>query len=104
MENIFKQTGMTWNKKLTESIFSWGKNKDDQGSSVRSLTKAKTNSEYIIKAVDTDDSEIQNFLFTLGCYAGEKITLISIIADQFVIVIKDARYSIDRDLAECIVI
>ncbi len=54
--------------------------------------------------METDNKEVQDFLFTLGCYEGELITVISILADHYVVVVKDARYSINRDLAECIII
>lgn len=73
-------------------------------SEVINVTKAQINKEYIIKDVKTDDEEMKNFLFTLGCYAGEKITLLSILSDNYVISVKDARYSIDKDLAEAIII
>lgn len=69
-----------------------------------SLIKAKKNCDYQVKSINTSNTEIQDFLFTLGCYAGETITVISELGDQFVVVIKDARYSIDRSLASCIMI
>lgn len=69
-----------------------------------SLANAKINTEYIIKSVETDNEEIKDFLFTLGCYKGETITIISILADQYIVVVKDARYSINRDLANCIIV
>jgi len=56
------------------------------------------NIQYTIKKVETNDNEIRNFLFTLGCYEGEKITIISILANQYVVVVKDSRYSIDNNL------
>ena len=71
---------------------------------VISLVKAQVNKEYIIKEVKTNDEELKNFLFTLGCYEGEKITLLSILSGNYVISVKDARYSIDKDLAEAIII
>lgn len=71
---------------------------------VKSLTEADINQEYIIKDVVTNDSELKNFLFTLGCYTGEPITLISTLSENFIITVKDARYSIDSDLAEAIYI
>ncbi|MGM0415108.1 MAG: FeoA family protein [Bacillota bacterium] len=71
---------------------------------VTNLTEAEINKEYTIKKVQSDDDELKNFLFTLGCYAGEEITIISILAENYVISIKDARYSIDKDLAEAIII
>ena len=48
--------------------------------------------------------EIKNFLFTLGCYEGESVTIVSVLAEIYVISVKDARYSIDKDLAEAILI
>ena len=47
---------------------------------------------------------MKEFLFTLGCYEGEKAMVISVLADNYIIHVKDARYSIDRDLAKAILI
>lgn len=69
-----------------------------------SLTKAQTNREYIIKEVKTKDEELKNFLFTLGCFEGEIVTVLSVLSETYVISVKDARYSIDKDLAEAIII
>ncbi len=74
------------------------------GSKVTNLTKAEVNREYTIKEVKTNDEQLKNFLFTLGCYVGEKVTVISILGENYVISVKDARYSIDKDLAEAIII
>lgn len=71
---------------------------------VINLSEAEVDVEYTIKKVETDDEEIKSFLFTLGCYEGEKITVISILAENYVISIKDARYSIDSELAEAIIV
>ncbi|NLM96192.1 MAG: ferrous iron transport protein A [Halanaerobiaceae bacterium] len=68
------------------------------------LTEAEINREYIIKEVRSTDHELRNFLFTLGCYEGESVTVISVLGDNYIISIKDARYSIDLDLAEVIII
>lgn len=68
------------------------------------LIHANYNKPYVIKKIQTNQEDLKNFLFTLGCYEGEKITLISVLSDTFTIVIKDARYSIDRELAEAIII
>jgi len=69
-----------------------------------SLVRVVLNQAYTIKSVDTSNDEMKNFLFTLGCYEGEIITVISAIANQYVIVVKDARYSIDTELAACIIV
>lgn len=68
------------------------------------LARADINEQYIIKAIKTNNAEMKDFLFTLGCYEGEAITVISIISNQYIIVIKDARYSIDKNLATTIII
>ncbi len=67
------------------------------------LAEGQANVEYTIKAINTDnDEEMMKFLFSLGCYAGEKITIISNLHKNFIINVKDARYSIDDDLARAI--
>jgi len=70
----------------------------------QNLSQAKINQDYVIKGVDAGDSAIANFLFTLGCFKGETITLISILSESYVISIKDARYSIGSDLAQAVLI
>lgn len=69
---------------------------------VTNLSEAEINKEYIIKDVISDDKEIVNFLFTLGCFKGESVTIVSLLSETFVIAIKDARYSIDADLAQAV--
>ncbi len=78
--------------------------KENLAGTVTNLAEADTNTEYIIKDIKTNDEELKKFLFTLGCYEGESVTLISVLADNYVINIKDARYSIDKDLAEAIIV
>lgn len=68
------------------------------------LTSAQEGIEYIIKAIETDDEELDAFLFSLGCYSGEPITVISHIKGGCVVSIKDGRYNIDYQLAEAIII
>ncbi len=69
------------------------------------LLNAETEKEYIIKDVITeDDEELKSFLFSLGCYSGEPITVISHLKGGCVISIKDARYNIDKELAALILI
>lgn len=68
------------------------------------LTKAEEGKEYIIRRIDTDDEELDAFLFSLGCYSGEPITVISHRRGSCTISVKDGRYSIDVQLAEAIVI
>ncbi len=66
------------------------------------LLEAVAGEEYIIKDIVTDDEELNAFLFSLGCYSGEPITVVSHIKGGCVVSIKDARYNIDKDLAEAI--
>ncbi|WP_422487141.1 FeoA family protein [Gudongella sp. DL1XJH-153] len=68
------------------------------------LTSAKIDHTYTIKAINTDDKEMKSFLSSLGCYEGENITVISVLAENYIINIKDSRYSIDIDLARAILI
>lgn len=68
------------------------------------LTDANLGVEYIVDSIATDDEELNAFLFSLGCYSGEPITVISRKRGGCVISIKDARYNIDRDLALAITI
>lgn len=66
------------------------------------LTEAKEGEEYIIKEILTDDEELTSFLFSLGCYSGEPITVVSHLKGGCVVSIKDGRYNIDADLAKAI--
>ena len=66
------------------------------------LTNAKEGIEYIIKDILTNDDELDSFLFSLGCYAGEPITVISRKKGGCIVSIKDSRYSIDTQLAQAI--
>jgi len=68
------------------------------------LTEAKEGEEYIVKDIQTDDEELNAFLFTLGCYSGEPITVVSRRKGGCVVSIKDGRYNIDNQLAEAIII
>ena len=69
-----------------------------------SLAQAKEEKEYIIKEILTDDNELNSFLFSLGCYSGEIITVISHLKSGCIVSIKDSRYSIDKALANAIII
>lgn len=69
-----------------------------------SLAKGKLNTPYTVYSVNTEHDDIREFLFTLGCYPGEKVTIISKLASNYIVNIKDARYSIDEDLANAIMV
>ena len=67
------------------------------------LLGAEEGKEYVITHVDTDDDEeMEEFLFSLGCYAGEPITVISHLKGGCVVAIKDGRYTIDKLLMKAI--
>ena len=68
------------------------------------LTEANVGEEYIIKEIQTDDEELDAFLFTLGCYSGESITIVSKTKRNYVLSIKDGRYNVDSQLAEAIIV
>ena len=68
------------------------------------LTKAEEGKEYIIKNIETDDEELNAFLFSLGCFSGEPITVVSHLKGGCVVSIKVGRYNIDSQLAEAIII
>lgn len=68
------------------------------------LKEAFEGKEYIISKIDTDDEELNMFLFSLGCYSGEAITVVSRRKGGCVVSIKDGRYNIDNQLAEAIVV
>ena len=68
------------------------------------LAQAQEGMEYIIRAIETDDEELDAFLFSLGCYAGEPITVVSRRRGGCTVSIKDGRYNIDNQLAEAIVV
>lgn len=66
------------------------------------LLDAAEGEEYIVNDIVTDDEELESFLFSLGCYSGEPITVVSRVRGGCVVSIKDGRYNIDTDLAQAI--
>jgi len=68
------------------------------------LKSAEEGKEYIIERIETDDEELDAFLFSLGCYSGEPITVISHLKGGCVVSIKDGRYNIDNQLADAIIV
>ncbi len=68
------------------------------------LVEANIGEEYIIKEIATEDEELNSFLFSLGCYSGEPITVVSRKKRSCVVAIKDARYNIDNELAAAILV
>ena len=68
------------------------------------LRVAEEGKEYIISSIETNDDELDAFLFSLGCYSGEPITVVSRRRSGCVVSIKDGRYSIDNALAEAIAV
>lgn len=68
------------------------------------LMDAEPGKTYTIRAIETDDDDMNSFLFRLGCYPGEPITLISKKRKSCIVVIKDGRYNLDQMLSEAIII
>ena len=68
------------------------------------LTNALEGKEYIIQRIETDDEELDAFLFSLGCYSGEPITVVARRKGSCTVSIKDGRYNIDNQLAEAILV
>lgn len=68
------------------------------------LYDAELGKEYIVRQILTDDEELNAFLFSLGCYTGEPVTVVSRRKGSCVVSIKDGRYNIDRQLAEAILV
>ncbi|MGN0516553.1 FeoA family protein [Eubacterium sp.] len=68
------------------------------------LDCAETENKYTIKEIDTADEELKAFLFSLGCYSGEVIFVVSKKKKNLILAIKDAKYNIDIDLAKAIIV
>ena len=69
-----------------------------------SLKNAQVGVEYIIRSIETEDEELDAFLFSLGCYSGEPVTVVSRRRGSCVISVKDGRYNIDEQLADAIIL
>ena len=76
----------------------------DAAAGSRRLLDAEPGRTYIIREINTDDDDMNSFLFRLGCYPGEPITLISKKKNSCIVVIKDGRYNLDKMLSEAIVL
>ena len=68
------------------------------------LNEVQEGKEYIIRNIETDDEELNSFLFSLGCYSGEPITVVSRRRGSCTVSIKDGRYNIDQQLAQAIIV
>ena len=68
------------------------------------LLNAEVGREYLISHINTKDEELDAFLFSLGCYSGEPITVISKRRGGCTVSIKDGRYNVDKQLADAIVL
>ena len=68
------------------------------------LLEAHNGKEYIITRINTGDEALESFLFSLGCYSGEPITVVSRKKNNCTVSIKDGRYNIDSQLASAIMV
>lgn len=80
------------------------KNQTDDPARPRNLTEAEINRPYVIKGIVAAEEGMKEFLCTLGCFEGETVTVISALTENYIIHVKNARYSIDGDLARAILI
>ena len=101
MENVMKM-GMFSKKEKTEEYSELQKKNIAEGK--LDLLRAETGVTYTIKEINTDDEDMNAFLFRLGCYTGEPVTLISKKKKNCIVVIKDGRYNLDNQLAEAIIV
>ncbi len=76
----------------------------ERNGGIMTLKNAEAGKEYIINSIVTDDEELNSFLFSLGCYNGESITVVRHRRGGCVVSIKDARYNIDTQLADAIIV
>jgi len=88
----------------SDTVFDMAMDDSKELSPVKNLAEGSINVEYLIKSIETEDMELKDFLFTLGCYEGEPITIISKLSGNLVVSVKDARYSIDHELASAIMV
>jgi ferrous iron transport protein A len=103
-KNSQKSIDKAWKKVYNYSRLAYANQKKRKKETVMNLLSAELGKEYIINAIETDDEELDAFLFSLGCYSGEPITVVSRRKGSCVVSIKDGRYSIDNQLAEAIII
>ena len=82
-------------------MLTWNRRKRVTKMNVKNALEGK---QYIIRGIETDDEELDAFLFSLGCYSGEPITVVSRRRGGCTVSIKDGRYNIDDQLAEAIVL
>ncbi len=68
------------------------------------LAEATIGQEYVVLSVQTQDEEVERFLFTLGCYEGEPVTVVSHMSRGYVVSIKEGRYTFDKNLASTVMI
>ncbi len=68
------------------------------------LSEGNLNTIYTVSEIAANTEDMRKFLFTLGCYPGEKVTIISKLESNYIVNIKDARYSIDEELANAILV
>jgi len=68
------------------------------------LTETLEGKEYVVQRIETEDEELDAFLFSLGCYSGEPITVVARRRSGCTVSIKDGRYNIDNQLANAIIV
>ena len=69
-----------------------------------SLLDAREGKRYQIRSIDLQDDALTAFLFSLGCYSQEPITVVKHRRNGCTVSIKNGRYHMDRHLAKAILI
>ncbi len=99
MEGTIKMKGI-FGRKSAEHAMSESAREDGK----TSLLDVEVGKTYIVKEIDTTDEEMNAFLFRLGCYSGEPVTVISKKKKSCIVAIKDSRYGLDNQLAKAVIV
>lgn len=89
---------------IVQKMFKSFAKQDKKHKNINDLSQGVLNKEYEILKIKTKREDLENFLFSLGCFEGEKIKIVSILSDSYSIIINNAKYCIDKELAELIII
>jgi len=89
---------------LVQKIFKSFDKEDERHKNINNLSQGTLNKEYEILKIKTKRDDLRNFLFSLGCFEGEKVKIVSVLSDNYSIIINNAKYCIDKELAELIII
>ncbi|MGM0379340.1 MAG: FeoA family protein [Bacillota bacterium] len=89
---------------LVQKMFKSFDKEDEKHKKINNLSQGTLNKEYEILKIKTKRDDLRDFLFSLGCFEGEKVKIVSVLSDNYSIIINNAKYCIDKELAELIII